>query len=459
MYLRPLTVQPFSAAAACPAGRTSFYAALCLFTVLLLVCIGLQPLPRGGDATGAEGDLIRQGSYLALFAATMMVTRRSTWFSIVPWSFFLVFGWCWLSLLWAIEPGIALRRVGITTVLAVLVFAAVHCAGARRSFAALWWALVGVLAVNYAAVLLSPAGVHHAGETGDLALAGSWRGATMHKNFAGPVCALTVLVLLLDRRPVNVCLRWLLLAGAAYFLWRTQSKTAMALLPAALLSALVYMTLGRRQRVWILPAAGSILVFSLPFWAEILTALNRYLAQPEGLTGRTQVWSLLLRYAGDHPWVGAGFGSFWGVGARGPVGELVEGWVAGIFSGHNGYLDVLVQLGWPGLALAVLAFAIAPLSRILGASGIARRDGGLVVGVLVFTLGHNLTESSLLNRDHPGWVLFLVAVALVCQLRWERQTAALPGFRHVDERVLNGFPAGVAAGAMAPREQPLQHQY
>jgi O-antigen ligase len=438
MHARPLTVQPWSAAIAWPARRTAFYAALCLFTVLLVVCIGLQPLRGGGNAATGDGDPVRQISYLALFAATLLVARRSNWLSLVPWSLFLVFGWCWLSLIWAIEPVIALRRLGITTMLVVLVFAAVHRAGSQRSFTALWWALLVVLAVNYAAVGLSPVGIHRAGETGDLALAGSWRGATTHKNFAGPICALTVLVLLLDRRRINLALRWLLVAAAVYFLWRTQSKTALVLLPAALGCALIYMALGRRQRVWVLPISASMLLFVLPFVPQILGALNRYLAQPEALTGRTQVWSLLLRYAGEHPWLGAGFGSFWGID-KGPVGEWGESWVASIFSGHNGYLDILVQLGWPGVGLAVLALGVAPLWRILGASGIARRDGGLVVGVLVFTLGHNATESSLLNRDHPGWVLFVVALALLCQMIWERQKAVSPQSSHVDERVLNGL--------------------
>ncbi|MDB5622626.1 MAG: O-antigen ligase family protein [Devosia sp.] len=374
---------------------------------------------------GGEGDPIRQLSYVLVFGVTMLVVRRGNWLPAVPVTILCLFGWCWLSLLWAIEPSIAFRRAVLTSMIAAVVFASIERAGTDRAFLALSRLLLVALVVNYLAIVVSPGALHLPGESTDLALVGNWRGATLHKNVAGAIAAITVLVLLWGPRRLPVLLHWGALLAAAYFLWRTQSKTSMAMLALALVCASIYLLLSPRLRRLMLPAT---MVLVLAGWAlfgtEIADYLDNLLAQPDALTGRAEIWPALLSYASNHIWLGSGYGSFWDIGAQSPILDLGSSWVANLLSGHNGYLDVLVQIGAPGLVLAVIALILAPLWRLTRARNIPARRGALLLAMLVFSAGHNLSESSILARDLVVWVMFLVAVALTAKLVRESAPAA-----------------------------------
>jgi O-antigen ligase len=118
---------------------------------------------------------------------------------------------------------------------------------------------------------------------------------------------------------------------------------------------------------------------------------------------------MLFHYAQDHLWTGAGFGSFWNVGDESPVYKYGQGFSTLVAVGHNGYLDLLVTVGLPGLMLAVIAVFIWPMMRMLTTHSLRPAKGGLICALLVFCIGHNFTESSLLDRDAlTGMVAILV---------------------------------------------------
>jgi hypothetical protein len=74
---------------------------------------------------------------------------------------------------------------------------------------------------------------------------------------------------------------------------------------------------------------------------------------------------------------------------------------------------MLVQIGLPGLILTIFAFFVSPLFRLLTSSIIARRDGALLLALLLFAAGHNMTESTLLDRDTIVQVFLVLTVALL----------------------------------------------
>jgi O-antigen ligase len=394
------------------------YAAACLFALLFLVCIGLQPLRSTTSfVASGEGDLLRQAAYSLVFVAAMLASWRTGWIRTVPFTLLLLMGWCWLSLIWAIEPAIATRRLLLTTFIFAIAFAAVEAAGTVRALKA----IAALLLVNYLAVALSPQAVHQPGESVDFALVGNWRGVTNHKNYVGAICAVTVIVLMLGPRLVRPLLNLAAIAAALYFLWRTQSKTSMAMLAFALGIAGLYLIATPRGRRLLMPATLlALLLVQLAFGAEIMTRISDYLSEPAALTGRTDIWVALLDYAHANPWLGAGYGSFWDIGPDGPMMGL--GWVEEVLTGHNGYLDLLVQVGVPGLALAVVGMIVVPLWRATQAGDAYPRQGALLLSLLVFSIGHNFLESSLLSRDLVVGVVFLLAVALTG--KFSREVAA-----------------------------------
>jgi O-antigen ligase len=118
------------------------------------------------------------------------------------------------------------------------------------------------------------------------------------------------------------------------------------------------------------------------------------------LTGRTAVWTMVLRYA-ESPWFGAGYENFW-IGDR-----LAALSVWGGNQAHNGYVEIYVTLGWMGLFF--LAIVIAAGYRSVIASCRIQPDlGRLKVAFFVICLTYNFSEAAF-KMMTPVWMMFLWA--------------------------------------------------
>lgn len=88
-------------------------------------------------------------------------------------------------------------------------------------------------------------------------------------------------------------------------------------------------------------------VFSVLFWPEALFAVA---GRDSSFTGRVPLWQESLKLIGQRPWLGYAYSAFWTVDNR-DVRYLwkVIDWEAP--NAHDGYLDILLQIGICGLAL------------------------------------------------------------------------------------------------------------
>ncbi|NML13286.1 O-antigen ligase family protein [Sphingobium sp. AR-3-1] len=404
-------------------------------TVALLIMVLLAPLMTYNELplTG-EGSSQRQIGYLLILALAIYGARPaiSRWRLIaMPWPILLAISWCWVSLAWAIAPDIAVRRLLLTTVVVWTTFLVVQQAGYRSTLNVVRVALVVALVANYAVVFLDPAtGIHMMTDSAIAsALIGNWRGFLVHKNFAGATCAITILLFLFDAKKIPTVWRILVILLSAYFMYRTQSKTSGGMTAIALLAGWIYQFYSRRFRMYAIPAiaiAASLGGMALSAYKDIL--IFNYLA-PSAFTGRGYIWGMLVRYAGDNLGTGSGFGSFWNIGPYSPVYQYGSGMLTQITVGHNGYLDLLVTVGLPGLVIAVFALIIWPIWKLLADQSIKAEEGALISAMLIFCMGHNVTESSLLSRDALVGLFMVLAVAFVCavggrKVRSPKNTAA-----------------------------------
>lgn len=396
-------------------GRRRLQLAAAGFLVLVLLGPFLQSL--SGNSLSGEGNSIRQLGYITVFAlavSALDVWRQPARLLVVPMSLVVVLAWCLLSVTWAIVPGISMRRLFLTTMVIWTIFMTVRHLGYEATLTTLRVALMALLAANFAAVLVAPGvGIHLVDLTGDVGLIGNWRGITVHKNYAGATCAFTIIVFMLDARRLVPATRWFMLMAASAFLWKTSSKTSMGILLVALVCGYLYERYRPQHRMLLAPAltlgliaAGAVLQ---GYWDRLEAAFDN----PYTLTGRTQIWPIMTEYITDHWLLGSGYGSFWNIGGSSPVFQYASGWVGDLASGHNGYLDILVQTGVPGFMLAVAAALMVPLARVLFVPAHARPRGALIFALLVFCAGHNMTESSLLDRDMPVQVMLMYAIALI----------------------------------------------
>lgn len=383
----------------------------------------LVMLALGGPWMTDQGDdflkLIREAGYASVFLFTLVAIRPSRnpeRLLVVPWPLLLALGWCGLSLLWAVEPEVGLRRLVLTAIVLWSLFALVREVGLERSITILRVLLAVLLAINFIVALAYPAvGIH--GASGEAELTGSWRGIMGQKNWAGLACAMTILVFTFDAARVPIAARIGVIAASALFLVLSDSRTSMGVGAAALLAGAIFAWLAARNGQRPLAAPGWAWVpLALLAAVSVSMALNpqiylQLVSDPAGFTGRNQIWTALIRAYADRPLLGVGYGSLWDLGPQGPISPYAKDWVAEVSQGHNGYLDLLVQIGAPGTLLVLFATLAWPIQRLLrGGDHPARVLGA---AMLLFCLGHNFTESTLFDRDALGQVFLLIAIALL----------------------------------------------
>jgi O-antigen ligase len=428
--------------------------------VLTLALIGplmtISDLPLTG-----EGSAPRQIAYL-LSLLTLIVAVRPRHHAyrllVIPWPLVLALVWCWLSLTWAIEPGIAVRRLVLTTVVIWSIFLAVTHLSFADSAKVSRIALVVLLVVNYIAVFGWPeTAIHQFGELLDPKLTGNWRGIMMHKNNAGVTCSLTIIAFLFDAKKIPLSVRVAVIAAAGFFLFETSSRTSMAAGAAAVVVGLIYTRYDSRYRMVFIPllillAVGIASTLDITA-APVATQVNN----SSLFTGRPLIWQMLTTYSADNRLLGSGYGSFWNIGPLSPVFQYGTGWITAIGEGHDGYLDLLVTIGVPGLLLVVFAVFLWPLYRAIKSPAATGSRGAFTIAIIIFAMVHNGTESSVFDRDTIIQVFLMIAIAMLCALtpRVRNERGWKPVARPPEPRrpLRTGFvpPPPAGSGEAAPQ--------
>jgi exopolysaccharide production protein ExoQ len=247
---------------------------------------------------------------------------------------------------------------------------------------------------------------------------GAWQGVFGQKNHLGRFMALSAVLWLLYAASFR---RHRFLAGlsvvSVILVLLSHSATSVALL-FILIAVLLLIRLVRVRSKAVVPILALVVVVSGYLAAIVAKNPGRataLLGRDSSLTGRTQLWSLVLQMIHTHLWRGYGYGGFW-LGFDGPSAAIwsVVNWNPP--SAHDGFLDLMLDLGIAGAIVFVPAMLIA----IRYAIALARRGGTLDAAFplifLVFYLLSNLTESYLVAYNTESWVLF---VAITIQLhKW-----------------------------------------
>jgi O-antigen ligase len=136
------------------------------------------------------------------------------------------------------------------------------------------------------------------------------------------------------------------------------------------------------------------------------------------LTGRDQVWQFTLNYISRRPWLGVGFGSFWDAAPTSKESLFDFGITFAFGQAHNGYLDVLVQVGTVGMA-CVIVMALAILFRLFRLARAGYDNVVIVIAFMTFSVIwlHNITESTLLRPGTDMWIYFVLLTLTVFKTR------------------------------------------
>ncbi len=405
-------------------SRIVLVAQIFYFVFLMMVFIGQQPFAMRTQeelvamAQNNDGsDLFKQTLFIgfALLLTTVQIARKQPLlYHFTYWPLAVMLAWFFVTCSWSVDPFVSFKRAMQQLIVIYITFCALSLMGPERLFQSLRAALVVSLLICWISLPLTPAAVHPPTES-DRALIGAWRGFFFHKNIAGAVMSMTFIICgnsWIDTRKW----RYALFAVLAFvFVIGTKSKTSLALCVAMLAISNVYRLLSgstpKRAILLMVLAFGMVGVLGL--YIAYQPVVERIFADPTSFTGRVSIWRVVFAYMHDHPYLGAGFGSFWQVGARSPAFDYInQHFQLLIAHSHNGYLEIWATTGPLGLSLLLLSFIAMPAWWFL--SGATKENQHLMVpafAIWVFVVYHNLLETSFFDRDRQVWVIFLAAIA------------------------------------------------
>lgn len=398
-------------------------AELCLTLFLLNVFLNsggpdilLGNVSSSSDLTSSEGSVVVQVIFILFFLAAAFIARPvagEDWKSFLPLSMALALGWCWLSLAWATEPAIAIRRIVLLTLVVATTFSLVAAAGWERALQAYIRSVLISIPLYVLAVALLPAAVQS-----DLESAGAWRGLHLDKNAAGAFAANATLLMIFAavRNGYGRKLSLLVAPLAFLMLVQSKSKTSLAVFLLAALGG-IGVVLCRKSAfasyVASICIVGLIILTGL-YYDQIAMALTDLTNDPTSLTGRMQIWPPLMAYLNDHLWLGSGYGSFWSIGPSSPILEHAHGylkWLKTVPNAHNGYIEIAIQTGIIGLCIIIFSVFIQPFINIYK-SNVPNPLLWLISSTVIFAIFHNLLEAIIFNKSVMPWINLLTTIAI-----------------------------------------------
>ena len=271
----------------------------------------------------------------------------------------------------------------------------------------------GLIAVSSAvmAIAVPSIGIDHAVH------AGAWKGVFWEKNTLGGMMALGAVSAYAALR-ADPDRRWIWIGMALLC-------TALVLLSTSK-TALLSWTLGTGGAVGIMACRQGFgfatLVLFLGLTGGIMLGMILLIAPVEflemlgrdaTLTGRTDIWAILIEEVWRRPWTGYGYRAFWTV-ENGPVYWVRAGTSWPVPTAHNGLLEIALALGIPGVVLMVTVY-LRSLIRAAGTIFSQRPETYWVLAQFAIMGLASISESNLINQNSLSWILFTAGAAKLAQ--------------------------------------------
>lgn len=151
----------------------------------------------------------------------------------------------------------------------------------------------------------------------------------------------------------------------------------------------------------------------LPGMDVLLLPVTALTGKDMTFSNRSEIWLIIKENIARHPYLGSGYGAYWtGPVPSSPSYEVLGRMYFYPFEAHNGYLEIVNDLGYLGL-VCLLGFLIAYVRQSLRLMKIDRTQGILFLCLFFQQAIMNLSESTWFQAN-AGFTFMLVALATVC---------------------------------------------
>ena len=324
-------------------------------------------------------------------------------------SFVILAVYSLISCAWSQFPRLTLQ-FGIYIILNVLfvyyLYSRFSPSAIMELFSAIGWiAVVGSIVF---ALALPQYGIDHRAST-----SGAWQGIFVYKQPCAIMCTflLSVAFYLPAATFRAKVLRGLFVVLTIFLVAMTQARTGWVLL-ACLLAYVVVMRfviafdVKDRMRVIVLTAMSlaTVAVGITLYYQQILLLMGK----DATLTGRTEIWKMVMVSAFKRPLLGYGYRAFWN-GLQGESAHLAlaVGWSP--TGAHNGYLDVWLNLGLVGVIMVLLTMVVAMRDAITCLRHEVTPRVQWYLSIVFLTVIVNSVEYTVMIPNYLAWIMYMLA--------------------------------------------------
>lgn len=250
-------------------------------------------------------------------------------------------------------------------------------------------------------------------EVGDGPLLGAWHGLVGSKNAFGQLAGFGVIfwihTWLFENTRLWRVLVPLSLSVAALILSRSSTGLLAAVFAVALMALLHRLPAYNRRPAYIVVGffTAVILIYGLAV-LQIIPGLDLLFKPIALLTGkdttfsaRSQIWAIIREHIDLSPILGSGYGGYWiGPTPDSPSYTFLGRMYFYPFESHNGYLEMINDLGYVGL-ICLLSYLVYFLRDCILLMKDNRAQSILFLGLFFQQLLINLSESTWLNVTAP----------------------------------------------------------
>ncbi len=403
-----------------------------MLIVLMIVPEGFDYQSLGTTGAPSSGGPISRMLWLGLLALGIIII---SWRAGLAWllarmlnPFLILFvALAVASVAWSIDPALSIRRlIRLGTI--VLACAAFVLMGwhARRYQNVVRPILTIVLLGSIVFGLVFPSLAIHQQTTPELI--GAWRGLANHKNGLGALSCIALIFWFHAWLTREVKLLPALAGGAIAVTCLVLSRSSTSMAATVFVMVFLVMLLrsphGLRPYMPYLVAmlVAILLIYALvilnliPGLGTLMAPITALTGKDMSFTGRTEIWAIISEHIRYHPLLGTGYGAYWTATPVAGADSYVFVWRMGSFypgSAHNGYLEIVNDLGWAGLVF-LIAYIITHVRQSLQLLGIDRNQGALYLALFFQQAITNLSEThwfSVLSVDFVIMTLATMALA------------------------------------------------